>query len=100
MKIQVLGTGCPKCDRLYRNAVEAAKTLPGECEVEKVREIEIIASMGVSVTPAMEKGSAGRIEGKRLTSEPRRMRTPARSICPTATVARMRVTTGALISGR
>ena len=55
---------------------------------------------GVIATPAMRNGSADKMDGKRLTSEPRRIRTPARIICPTATVARISVTTGAFNNGR
>ena len=55
---------------------------------------------GVTATPAMRNGSADKMDGKRLTSEPRRIRTPARIICPTATVARISVSTGAFNNGR
>ena len=55
---------------------------------------------GVTDTPPMRNGSADRMDGKRLTSDPRRMRTAARIIWPTATVARISVTTGAFSSGR
>ena len=55
---------------------------------------------GVIATPAMRNGSAENMDGKRLTSDPRRIRTPARIICPTATVARISVMTGAFSNGR
>ena len=55
---------------------------------------------GVIVTPRKENGSVENIAGKRLTSAPRTIRTPARIICPTATVARMTVMTGAIRNGR
>jgi hypothetical protein len=55
---------------------------------------------GVSVTPATVNGSVEKGDGNRLTSEPRTSRTPARMIWPTATVARITVTTGAKRSGR
>ncbi|MDA3797529.1 MAG: thioredoxin family protein [Kiritimatiellae bacterium] len=53
MKIQILGTGCPKCKKLY-NAVESAvEELQLECELEKVTEIDEIMRMGVVMTPAL-----------------------------------------------
>ena len=55
---------------------------------------------GVIVTPSTVKGSVENNAGNRLTSWPRTIRTPARSICPTATVARITVMTGAMRSGR
>ena len=41
-KIQILGTGCPKCNMLAKNAGEAAKSLGIECEIEKVTDINEI----------------------------------------------------------
>ena len=46
-KIQILGTGCPKCKKLAENA-QAAVTAAGiECEIEKVTEINEIMKFGV-----------------------------------------------------
>ena len=55
---------------------------------------------GVSAHPEDGEGSVENNAGNRLTSGPRTMRTPARMICPTATVARITVMTGAKRSGR
>ncbi len=52
-KIQVLGTGCAKCQRMTENAEEAAKGLEGECIVEKVTALEDIMMFGVMMTPAL-----------------------------------------------
>ena len=35
-KIQILGTGCPKCKKLAENAEAAAKSLGIEYEIEKI----------------------------------------------------------------
>ena len=35
-KIQILGTGCPKCKKLYEAALQAAKEASIEAEVTKV----------------------------------------------------------------
>ena len=52
-KIQVLGTGCPKCTKLAENAETAAKSLGIEYELEKVGEISEILKFGVMMTPAL-----------------------------------------------
>jgi len=49
MKIQVLGTGCPKCKQLVENA---KKAFP-EAKVEKVEDIDKILEAGVMMTPAL-----------------------------------------------
>jgi len=53
MKIQILGTGCPKCRKLAENAEEAARQLGVEHEIEKVTEIDKIMAFGVMMTPAL-----------------------------------------------
>jgi len=52
-KIQILGTGCPKCVKLTANAQEAAKQAGIEFEIEKGTEINKIMSYGVMMTPAL-----------------------------------------------
>ncbi len=52
-KIQILGTGCPKCSKLASNAEAAATGLRIEYEIEKVTDINDIISFGVAMTPAL-----------------------------------------------
>jgi len=52
-RIQVLGTGCPKCRKLAEHADAAAKELGIEYTLEKVTQINDIMRMGVMVTPAL-----------------------------------------------
>ncbi len=53
MKIQILGTGCPKCKKLTELADQAAKELSMEYEIEKVTGIADIMEFGVMTTPAL-----------------------------------------------
>ena len=53
MKIQVFGTGCPKCQQLEENAKAAVQQLGIEAEVEKVKDLNRIAEAGVMMTPAL-----------------------------------------------
>lgn len=65
MKIQILGTGCPKCKQLTANAEQAVKDTDVQAEIEKVDDIAEIMKFGVMTTPALvidgEVKSAGRI---------------------------------------
>ncbi len=53
MKIEILGTGCPKCKKLVSNATTAAAELDLDCEIEKVTDINEIIKRGVMMTPAL-----------------------------------------------
>lgn len=53
MKIEVLGTGCPKCKQLTANAEAAVKAAGVQAEVVKVTDIDKITDYGVMVTPAL-----------------------------------------------
>lgn len=53
MKIQILGTGCPKCKKLAENAEVAAKVLQLDCQIDKVIDINQITAFGVMMTPAL-----------------------------------------------
>jgi len=52
-KIQILGTGCPKCKKLTENAETAAKQLEIDFEIEKVSDINEMMKFGVMMTPAL-----------------------------------------------
>ncbi|MCK4570550.1 TM0996/MTH895 family glutaredoxin-like protein [Candidatus Bipolaricaulota bacterium] len=53
MKIEILGTGCPKCEALMNNVEAAVRELGIEAEVSKVTDIIEIANRGVMMTPAL-----------------------------------------------
>ena len=65
MKIEILGTGCPKCKMLEANAKEALKETGKKAKVTKVTEMDKILEYGVMSTPAIvidgEVKSSGRI---------------------------------------
>ena len=52
-KIQILGTGCPRCNALAQASEAAAKELGIEYELEKVNDINEITQFGVMMTPAL-----------------------------------------------
>ncbi len=51
-KIQILGTGCARCEKLAQKARLAADDLELEYEIEKVTDIQKIIACGVMITPA------------------------------------------------
>ncbi len=63
-KLQILGTGCPKCKKLAEATEEAAKGLGIEYELEKVTDITAIMSFNVMMTPALAVDGKVRVSGK------------------------------------
>ncbi len=63
-KIQILGTGCPKCKKLAENAEAAARELGIEYTLEKVTAISDIMKFGVMMTPALVVDGQVKISGK------------------------------------
>lgn len=64
MKIEILGTGCPKCKKLTENAEAAAKAAGVDYEIEKVTEINDIMKYGVMMTPALVVDGEVKVVGK------------------------------------
>ena len=64
MKIEVLGTGCAKCKRLFANLQEAVKDLGVEAELIKVESIDELVERGVMSTPALFIDGKMRLSGR------------------------------------
>ena len=68
MKIEILGTGCAKCERLAATAEAAAKNLGIDYELVKVKVLSEIVKRGVMQTPALaidgEVKMVGRVAGE------------------------------------
>ena len=63
-RIQILGTGCPKCQKLAENAEKAAKSAGLEYTLEKVTDINEIMKFGVMLTPALAVDGEVKLSGK------------------------------------
>lgn len=63
-KLQILGTGCPKCKKLAEATEEAAKNLGIDYRLEKVTDIAAIMSFGVMTTPALAVDGEVKVSGK------------------------------------
>lgn len=68
-KIQILGTGCPKCKMLMANAEAAVRALGIEATVEKVDKITDIIAFGVMTTPALVVDGQVKSAGKVLSMD-------------------------------
>ncbi|MCK5534123.1 TM0996/MTH895 family glutaredoxin-like protein [bacterium] len=53
MKIEILGTGCPKCKKVAEHTEQAVKESGIEAEIVKVTEIADIMKRGVMLTPSL-----------------------------------------------
>ena len=69
MKIEILGTGCPKCKQLTANAEAAVKELNVQAEIVKVTEIDKITDYEVMMTPAFVINGVVISSGKLLTKD-------------------------------
>ena len=63
-KLQILGTGCPKCKKLAELTEEAAKSLGIDYEIEKVTDIQEIMKFGVMMTPGLAVDGEVKLAGK------------------------------------
>ncbi len=69
IKIEILGTGCPKCEKLAKNAQLAAENSGVEYELKKVRDINEITAKGVLMTPGLVINGELVSQGRVLNSE-------------------------------
>ena len=64
MKIEVLGTGCTKCKRMYDNVADAVKKTGIQVDVVKVEDLSEIVSRGVLMTPSLFVDGEERVTGR------------------------------------
>ena len=69
MKIEILGTGCPKCKMLEENTRKALAETGKKAEIVKVTEIDKIIGYGVMSTPAIVIDGDVKAYGKIATTE-------------------------------
>ncbi len=67
--IQILGTGCAKCNKLTEATEAAARELGLEYQLEKVTDMKRFADFGVMFTPAMAVDGEVKVAGKVPTVE-------------------------------
>ncbi len=55
MKIEILGTGCKRCDQLYENALSAVSEIRSTTaiKVDKIGDVNYFTKLGVFMTPGL-----------------------------------------------
>ncbi len=69
MKVEILGMGCPKCEKLYEMVQKAAQELNIEADFVKVTDINKIMNYDVMVTPALAVDGEVKVAGRIPTVE-------------------------------
>ncbi len=69
LTLQILGTGCTKCNLLEAEAHKAAEELGGSVSVEKITDLDLIQDMGVMMTPALAVDGEVKSTGKVLNKD-------------------------------
>jgi small redox-active disulfide protein 2 len=64
MKVEILGVGCAKCNKLYDMVQDIAKKQGLDAEVVKVEDIKVFARYGVFMTPALVVNGEVKVAGK------------------------------------
>ncbi len=64
IKVQVLGSGCPKCAQTAENGRAAARALGIDIDLIKVDGIADVARFGVMYTPALAVDGKVRVSGR------------------------------------
>jgi small redox-active disulfide protein 2 len=64
MKIEILGTGCPKCRTTEKNVRKAVEELGLQAEIVKVEDLQQIIDRGVMLTPAVFIDGEAKIVGR------------------------------------
>jgi small redox-active disulfide protein 2 len=62
--IRVLGTGCSKCDKLFKLANQAVRESGVEAQVERVQDLQEILSYDILMTPALVIDGAVKVAGR------------------------------------
>lgn len=64
MEIKILGTGCPKCQKLEQVVREFTQKNNINCTIDKVQNIDEILNYGVIATPALVVNQKVAISGR------------------------------------
>lgn len=69
MKIEIFGSGCPKCKQLEANARKAVDETKKKADIVKVTDIEEMINRGVMTTPAIAIDGVIKASGRVPTAE-------------------------------
>jgi small redox-active disulfide protein 2 len=63
-QVQILGTGCAKCDKLHSEVLGAGEDAGLEIHVEKISDVGRMVELGVMMTPALVVDGEVKVVGK------------------------------------
>jgi len=63
-KIEVFGTGCPKCKKTIKNIEQVINENGFDAEIKKVEDIKKITERGIFITPAVAVDGEIKIKGR------------------------------------
>ena len=66
MNLKVIGAGCPECDKLYTNTLEAVEQLQLDAKVEKIENLVETVKLGVMTAPSLMKDGKLIVSGQVL----------------------------------
>ena len=71
MKVEILGSGCKRCEELYENTLSAASDFDSSTHIEvtKVNDVNYFAKKGVFMTPGLVIDGRVASVGKVLSAE-------------------------------
>jgi len=64
MKVEILGVGCAKCNKLYDLVTDIVKKHGINADIEKVEDLKVFSQYGVFMTPALVVDGEVKIAGK------------------------------------
>ncbi|MEW6111385.1 MAG: thioredoxin family protein [Thermodesulfobacteriota bacterium] len=64
MKVEILGVGCAKCNKLYDLVTDIVKKQGIDADVKKVEDLKVFSQYGVFMTPALVVDGEVKIAGK------------------------------------
>jgi small redox-active disulfide protein 2 len=64
MKVEILGVGCAKCNKLYDLVTDIVKKQGINADIEKVEDLKVFSQYGVFMTPALVVDGEVKIAGK------------------------------------
>ena len=69
MKLQILGTGCPRCKQLLTNVEQAVADMGQAVQVEKIEDLKEIMKFRVLATPALAVDGVVKAAGRVLSPD-------------------------------
>lgn len=64
MIVEILGSGCPKCEKVFKTATDVIDELEIDGFVQKITDMNVIMTRGVMMTPSIFVNGIKKVEGR------------------------------------